>query len=307
MPSEPPPSHPSLSSRPELPEGITREPDSDVERRNGRPEQRERDRLPAWPAWTPIPALLLAFLAAMVGMLLIVVGVELTGREVDSGDLPPGVIISATYVQDIALVVSAILFARIWAGGVSPADFGLRRTSLKSAIGWTALTWAAFIAFSAAWAAALGITDSDDLPAQLGADESTAAMIAVTILVTLLAPFSEELFFRGFCFTAVRRSFGVVIGAVATGVLFGVIHAGGTEAHFLVPLGVLGALLCLLYWRTGSILPCIVLHAVNNSIALGVALSWSPAVVVATVIGSSAVLLAVSLPLAAPARTAGAA
>ena len=39
---------------------------------------------------------------------------------------------------------------------------------------------------------------------------------------------------------------------------------------FLVPLGVFGALLCLLYHRTGSLLPCMALHALNNSLALGV-------------------------------------
>ena len=43
---------------------------------------------------------------------------------------------------------------------------------------------------------------------------------------------------------------------------------------FLVPLGVFGALLCLLYYRTGSLLPCMVLHALNNSLALGVSQSW---------------------------------
>jgi len=30
---------------------------------------------------------------------------------------------------------------------------------------------------------------------------------------------------------------------------------------------VLGVLLCLLYWRTGSLLPCIALHALNNGIS----------------------------------------
>ena len=33
--------------------------------------------------------------------------------------------------------------------------------------------------------------------------------------------------------------------------------------------------LCLLYWRTGSLYPCIALHCVNNSIAFGNAESWT--------------------------------
>lgn len=287
MTSEPPL---PLPSRPEFPEGVPRPPGPPL--RRGR-----RAGLPNWPAWTPLPALLLTFLVALVGTLAIVVLVELSGREVDSNNLPPGVTIGGTIVQDLALIGSAVLFARIWAGGVSAADFGIRRTPLGPAIGWTVLTWVAFLAFSAAWAAVFDITQSDNLPDRLGADESTLALIAVAFLVTLLAPICEELFFRGFCFTALRRTVGVAAGAILTGVIFGVIHAGGTDAVFLVPLGVLGALLCLLYWRTGSIVPCMVLHAVNNSIALGVALEWEPVVIAGTIAGASLLIVAGSLAL----------
>lgn len=293
MPSEPPPSPVPLSSRPELPAGAPLPPEAAADA-----QRIGRDGLPRWPAWTPLPALLLTFLTALVGTLAIVVVVELTGRQVDSSDLPPGVLIGGTIVQDLALVGSALLFARVWAGGVRLSDFGIRETPLRPAIGWTVLTWFAFLAFSAAWAAIFDITENDDLPSELGADESTAALIGVMILVTLLAPVGEEFFFRGFCFTALRRSFGVAVAAVITGAVFGAIHASGTEPEFLVPLGVLGALLCLLYWRTGSILPCMVLHALNNSIALGVALDWEPAAIVATMVGSSGLILAVALVLA---------
>lgn len=283
MTSEPPL---PLPSRPELPEGISRpEPPADP----------RAAALPHWPAWTPLPALLLTFLIALAGTLAIVALVELTGMQVNAQSLPPGITIGGTIVQDLALVGSAVLFARVWAGGVSVADFGIRRTPLWPAVGWTALTWFAFLAFSAAWAAAFDITENDDLPAELGADESTVALIAVAFLVTLLAPICEELFFRGFCFTAVRRAIGVAGSAIVTGAVFGLIHAGGTEPEFLVPLAVLGALLCLLYWRTGSLIPCMVLHAVNNSIALGVALEWQPTVIVATMAVTSLLIVAGAL------------
>jgi membrane protease YdiL (CAAX protease family) len=293
MTSEPPPSAPPLSTRPELPAGAPPPPEAAA-----LPQPAAPGGLPRWPAWTPLPALLLTFITALVGTLVIVVLVELTGREVRRVDLPAGVTIGGTIIQDLALVGSAVLFARAWAGGVRASDFGIRVTALRPAIGWTALTWFAFLAFSAAWAAIFDITENDDLPKELGADESTAALIGVMILVTLLAPVSEEFFFRGFCFTALRRSFGVAVAAVLTGALFGLIHAGGTEPEFLVPLGVLGALLCLLYWRTGSIIPCMVLHAINNSIALGVALEWQPVAIMATMLGSSGLIVAVAVALA---------
>ncbi len=59
-----------------------------------------------------------------------------------------------------------------------------------------------------------------------------------------------------------------------------------------------GALLCLLYHRTGSLLPCMVLHALNNSLALGVSQSWEPLQVIALMIGASFAVVALVSPIA---------
>jgi len=98
--------------------------------------------------------------------------------------------------------------------------------------------------------------------------------VAVAVLVGIVAPIAEELFFRGFLFGALRGPIGWVMAAVVTGIVFGLIHAGGTSAVFLVPLGVLGFLLCVLYRRTGSLLPGMGVHAFNNALALGATLHW---------------------------------
>ena len=97
----------------------------------------------------------------------------------------------------------------------------------------------------------------------------------------MLAPIAEELFFRGFCFTALRRALGMLPAAVLTGIIFGAIHLGGTDIEFIVPLMVFGFFLCLLYVWTDSLLPCIVLHALNNSLALGVSQDWGAATLAA--------------------------
>ena len=137
---------------------------------------------------------------------------------------------------------------------------------------------------------------TDDLPQELGADDSTLALVAVAVLVCVMAPIAEELFFRGFCFTALRRWIGLVPGALLTGLIFGGIHAGSADAVFLPPLAFLGMALCVLYYRTGSLLPCMVLHAFNNSLALGVSQNWDFLAVIALMAGSAAVVLAIVLP-----------
>ncbi len=281
-----PDSHPL--AHPEVPDGIDPPPPVPARRDDG---------LPAWPPWAPLVAFLGAILVALVASVVLVVGVEASGTDVDPSDTPPGITIGATIAQGLGLIVFAVVLARMTAGRASPRDFGFRATPLKAAVGWTVAAWLTFIVFSAIWAAALGIEESDDLPQELGAEDSTLALIAVTVMVTLLAPISEELFFRGFAFTALRRWIGLIPGALLTGVIFGGIHAGGTEPEFLVPLMVFGVVLCLLYWKTGSLLPPMVLHALNNCLALGVSLEWPVWAVALTMLVASGLIVAGGLAL----------
>jgi hypothetical protein len=98
---------------------------------------------------------------------------------------------------------------------------------------------------------------------------------------------------------------GVAWAALLDGVVFGIGHAGGAEAIQLVALGAFGVALCLLYWRTQSIIPGMALHALNNSIAFGEALDLDPALRVGVVVGSVGVVVAAAS--AVSARTAVAA
>ena len=94
-------------------------------------------------------------------------------------------------------------------------------------------------------------------------------MLAVVVLITVVAPLGEELFFRGFFFGALRNWRGPWPAALITGLVFGGIHVGSSPVGYLVPLLIFGVGLCLLYEWTGSLYPAIALHALNNSIALG--------------------------------------
>jgi membrane protease YdiL (CAAX protease family) len=290
----PPPGPPP--ELPELPEGA--------------PRPRNPPRRPPatpWPAWTAPVALVGGFGLALFGATVIaVVGTALTGGDVSSP--PPGVIIAATVFQDAALIGSAVLLARLTSKARGPWHFGLRRTRFWPAVGWLVAAYLSFLLFTAAWLAlmqGLGIhvNQNDDLPKELGADNSTTALIIVGVLVTVIAPVAEEIFFRGYFFTALRNWKGVAPAALITGAVFGAIHIGSAPAPFLVPLAIFGVLLCLLYWRTGSLFPCIVLHCINNCVAFGVSqhYSWQIPLIV---VGALTLIGAILIPLSGRGRVA---
>lgn len=241
-----------------------------------------------WPPWTAGLALVVAFLFSIVGA--IVVGIVGAIFGASFTDPPPAVNIVATVVQDGAFIGAALLFAAR-AGQIVPAQFGFVRTRLRPALGWMAGAYVAYIALGQLWAQIVDTHAEDKLPDSLGADRSTAALAAVCVVVTVIAPIAEETFFRGYFFGALRNWRGVWPAALITGAVFGGIHVGSAPAVFLVPLGILGFMLCVVRWKTGSLLPCIALHAMNNALAFGITEKWSGAATLLLLVGAVSVTM----------------
>ena len=200
----------------------------------------------------------------------------------------PGLNIGLTVGQNVALVGAAFFFAST-RGRPSATDFGLRATRLWSSVGLLIAVWVGFFVLSGIWALALQLDQQQDLPEELGAKGPLVNVLAVVVLVTVIAPLGEELFFRGFFFGSLRNWHGPWLAAVLTGIAFGGIHASSSPVGYLVPLMIFGAGLCMLYEWTGSLYPPIALHALNNSVALGANLGWSwqiPAMMVGSTAGS---------------------
>jgi membrane protease YdiL (CAAX protease family) len=235
------------------------------------PEGIEVRRVPQWRPWSSVLALIAALGGALAGGLVVYLVAVIAGANLDNP--PPAVDICATFLQDAAFVASAILFASM-AARPRPWHFGLRRMPIAPSLGYVTAGYLVFLAFAAGWSAVLNLHETDDVVKQLGADESTIALVAVTILVCVVAPMAEEFFFRGYFFGALRNWRGVWPAAIITGIVFGAIHAGSAPVGFLVPLAVFGTILCLIYHRTRSLYPCMALHCVNNSIAFGVGEHW---------------------------------
>ncbi len=79
----------------------------------------------------------------------------------------------------------------------------------------------------------------------------------------LLAPVLEEILFRGIMLDGLLKRYSPAKAIIWSAVLFGIVHLNPAQS---VGAFALGLPLGWLYYRTGSLLPCIALHFVNNAI-----------------------------------------
>ena len=89
-----------------------------------------------------------------------------------------------------------------------------------------------------------------------------AATIIFYATLGFLAPVCEEILFRGFLYTALRRYWGILPSMLVSAVLFAGVHL---DAGGFLPLLTLGMLFAFTLERTRSILPCMVAHGLWNS------------------------------------------
>jgi membrane protease YdiL (CAAX protease family) len=245
-----------------------------------------------WPPWSAPAALFAGILLAAVGGLVVDIPAALLfGVKISSENLPGGLEILDTAVQDLAFVAAVVFFAQMGGRGLQAWQLGLRPTRLWPAVGAVVLTILGFLVFEAIWASALEVSTKEKLLEQLGSNSSTLLLLASAALTCVMAPICEEILFRGYFFAALSNWKGWLPAAVLTGVVFGGVHAGSAPAVDLIPLGVLGFALCVLYRWTGSLYPCIATHIVNNCIAFGALEDWG--------VGQTALLLLAALGSAA--------
>lgn len=172
----------------------------------------------------------------------------------------------------LILVQNASFLIGLWAFGLRKHRAGLDQVGLRpfvtsagcSYAGFGLLLSFGFNAFYNLVAAGLGASFQPTrvLPIFGGGLGGFAIGLVVA---SLLAPLIEEMFFRGFLLPGLVRRFGFSAGALISAAIFGGAHLNA--ASFL-PLTFFGLVLAILYRGTGSIYPGIMLHSVNNSIAL---------------------------------------
>lgn len=175
--------------------------------------------------------------------------------------------IGTLILKDAFFIGIAAAFA-VWRYRLGWGGLGLRQVD-------RGLWWVPFVAAVGAIAA---VATYSIILSAIGADSATpkqedldkildnrSTLPLVAFSVVLVAPLSEEIFFRGFVFGGLIRPFGAPAAMLASGVLFGAFHITGVDSLGLVlPFSLIGAFLAWLYYRTGSLWLGIATHFLFN-------------------------------------------
>ena len=210
--------------------------------------------------------LLSLLLMALGGVVILGVGLvlRLAGLSIDGQDAP--ITVAMTVVQNVSFAFA------VWFFGLRKHSVGVERLGFRPFAAAAGCSYAAFamllaFGFNAFYSVISNRLDRP-LETQPVLDYFGGGLFGFAVALTIaagLVPFVEEMFFRGFLLPGLTRRFGLIAGIIVSSALFGAAHM---SPDTFLPLSFFGVVLALLYSATGSIYPGIVVHSINNSIAL---------------------------------------
>jgi uncharacterized protein len=144
---------------------------------------------------------------------------------------------------------------------------GFRKVSLLRAAYWIAGLLLAIFAVNFLYSAIitffhLNLQTNDQVILEHSKQEPLTTY-ATLFAAVFIAPFCEEIFFRGFVFPGLRHRMPVGAAIVISSLLFAIAHADPGSFPVLL---IIGLALAFIRWRTASIWPGMFLHMLNNGI-----------------------------------------
>jgi uncharacterized protein len=234
--------------------------------------------------WRPRVAIAVVVLALVV-VQLVGAGVVLAAGGDDASN---EALALASVLADLAVLAIILTFAARGAARLTPATLGVRRGRFWRSVGWALAIWVGVLALEGLWALLVGgYSNVEEDP-----NMTDGELVLLLFAVAVIAPIVEELTFRGYLFPALAPWRGPWVAAAITAIVFGAAHVVSSPLAVLPPLAIFGFGACLLFWFTGSLLPCVGLHAANNALVMTVGGFWTWQVPLALI---ACVVLAVGL------------
>lgn len=177
-----------------------------------------------------------------------------------------GFFLFAFLIQFLTTIGLVYFFAIVLPGG-SWADLGIRNAGWRKTLSYGILG-GLFLMILVILLGILIQQFQPELPPQYyeqmlrSADKLTVVLLII-LAGAVLAPLSEELFYRGMVYPVFRSKLGPCWGAILAGLVFGMVHWDLWRA---IPLAVGGAILCYIYEKTNSTLVTTIAHGVWNGV-----------------------------------------
>jgi membrane protease YdiL (CAAX protease family) len=180
-----------------------------------------------------------------------------------NGDLSDAANAVVQLATALGFLLVPLAIATRW--GESSVGVALGRLGVRGfrpgVLKWMLAAVGAYLVFAGVYTAIFGSPHQEDIA------ESFGAVPMQILLIVIAAPISEEVCFRGMLFGGLRTRMPRLAAALVSALIFGALHAL-TGVSAVPPLIFFGFVLALLYEKTGSIVPGILLHMLNNSVAL---------------------------------------
>ena len=115
------------------------------------------------------------------------------------------------------------------------------------------------------------------------------------LAVAIIGPVLEEMLFRGAITKELLKQYEPLKAILISGLIFGIFHLNPAQ---IFPAMLIGFVLAWLYWRTGSLVPGILIHIVNNSLSCYLSITYPDTSDITELLGTgivAGVLLAVAL------------
>jgi len=110
----------------------------------------------------------------------------------------------------------------------------------------------------------LGVENNSQQEADLGTNNAITLtqQLLFFVAVAIVTPIKEEMIFRGLLYRFFTSKINVIAGLIISSIIFGMLHGG-----LAITASLMGLIIALLYRKTNSIYPPIMLHMLWNTFA----------------------------------------
>lgn len=172
------------------------------------------------------------------------------------------------YGIQVLLMMGVVWFIALHKRKGRLRDLGLRYYSIGKTLWYTLISLIAIFAVSFIYVYVMNTVFVIEAPVskiEILVKNRSISNTILLVVVSFIGPVIEEVFFRGFLYSAFKKNWGVLPALFISSFLFSIVHM---QLYSFIPLMIIGWLLAYIFEKTKSLFPAIFLHGVYNLILI---------------------------------------